>query len=84
MAVVLGDMLRYPQCAVKFEILQLCFQEKLICNENMNDIWTRLVREDQAVVKSTHRILAKMACGLPPKELDKFFECIQVKGRGEK
>ena len=80
--VVLGDNLHYPECVVRLEILVLCVWEKLIPCKNVGDIWARLERNDQIVVKSTHRMLAKMARSLSSEQLGELFQHIKVKGMG--
>lgn len=76
-----GFNLRHPHCVGKLEkIFLLCFQEKLLSSEDMDNIWASQEGVHESVVKNTCDLLARMAWDLSPEDLDRLFVCFQVKG----
>ena len=56
------DNLHQPQYVEKLEkVIRFLIKEKVLCMEDLDDIWAAQIGQHEAIVKNVHDLLAKLA-----------------------
>ena len=74
-AFFLQDNLHQPQYVEKLEkVIRFLIKEKVLCMEDLDDIWAAQIGQHEAIVKNVHDLLAKLAWDFTPPQMDHLFE----------